>query len=81
MTDHRIAEIIEIVSAVSRVPPEKISPETRILDEGLIDSLNVFHIIAEIESRFGITLGVMDANIQDFSTPNAIGNLIDRLAN
>jgi len=72
--------IIEILSVISSSPSSaSISADTPIIESGYIDSFSVFQVIAELENHFGISIGVMDATINDFSTPAAIYELVDRM--
>lgn len=55
MTEGKIKIIIEIISIISR-KIDAIEADTKILEDGCIDSLSVFHIIAELEAKFGFLL-------------------------
>lgn len=79
MTEPTVEAVVEIVSALAQ-RPEPIQPDSKILDEGYIDSLNMFHILAEIESRFSVQIGAMDVSIADFESPLTIFDLIRRVA-
>jgi acyl carrier protein len=74
----KISVIIDIVSSISRISDE-IQAETKIIEDGYIDSLNVFHIIAELETKFNISIGVMDATVEDFTSPHNILALVERI--
>ncbi|WP_157698216.1 acyl carrier protein [Legionella clemsonensis] len=72
--------IIEIVSSLSP-SGSHIAPYTEIIQQGFIDSLSVFNIIVNIERTFNVSIGIMDATIEDFQTPQSIAQLIKKLVN
>lgn len=74
----KISIILDIVSNISRLSDE-IQVDTKIIEDGYIDSLNVFHIIAELEAKFSVAIGVMDATVEDFSSPQNILALLERI--
>lgn len=76
--EDKINIIIEIISSISS-KNSTIKADTKILEDGLIDSLSVFHIIAELEAKFGVSIGVMDATVEDFSSPKDILTLVERI--
>ncbi len=55
------------------------TPETEILESGLIDSLNVLQVIAELERRFGLKIGPLDMTFDDFKTCKTITSRIEKL--
>jgi len=78
LSENYIDGIMEIIEVISR-RSEDITPDTYIIRDGYIDSLNIFQIIIEIENRFNVSIGIMDAIVEDFSTPNTILALVNRL--
>lgn len=76
--EDKINIIKEIISSISS-KNSTIKADTKILEDGLIDSLSVFHIIAELEAKFGVSIGVMDATVEDFASPKDILTLVERI--
>lgn len=78
MADEYMEGVLEVLKSISTAPG-KIASGTKVIEDGYIDSMSVFHIIADIEVRFGIVIGVMDATVEDFATPESIVSLIQRV--
>jgi acyl carrier protein len=56
-----VAQITAAVRKVARVPVETpITPDTRLIDDLRIDSLDLFAVVLEIQDRFGIVFEVED---------------------
>ena len=53
--------------------------DTEILESGLIDSLNVLQVIAELERRFDLKIGPLDMTFDDFKTCQTIADRIGKL--
>lgn len=75
------SEMEVIITAVSRLAgrPDEIKEDTALIEGGYIDSLQVFHVIAELERLFQVRIGAMDATIADFRTPKDILDLVERV--
>jgi acyl carrier protein len=54
----------------------EVKPETRLVEEGVIDSMGVMELLAFIESTFGVTPDMDDLTIENFATINDIKNFI-----
>ncbi|HCU5991980.1 TPA: acyl carrier protein [Legionella pneumophila] len=79
ISDAQLLEgIIEIISSLCP-SGSQISPQTEIIEQGFIDSLSVFNIIVNIERAFNVSIGIMDATIEDFQTPASIAQLVKRI--
>jgi acyl carrier protein len=63
----------EIAPTRPAAPP---TPETRIIETGLIDSLGLFKLIAFIEDHFDVRIEPDEILIENFATINAITGLI-----
>lgn len=56
------------------------TPETDLLDSGLLDSLGLVDLITAIERRFDIVVNLMDLDLDDIRTLGSIVRLVgDRL--
>lgn len=55
--------------------------ETKLIDEGIIDSMGIFRLITFLEERFGFTIEPENLILESFENIRAIGNLVEaRLA-
>ena len=78
MKEVNLDNLIEIITLFS-VPNAQIEPETKLIKDGLIDSLNVMQIISELEGQYSIRIGAMDLSFDDFDTPNSLKKALDSL--
>ena len=51
----------------------------RLIDDGLLDSLDIVNIVAELDSEFDIEIPVEEITPEDFNSVSAINRLVDRL--
>lgn len=66
-----------IMSDVASVPPEiPPAPDFPIIENGLVDSLGLFKVIAFAEEQFEVRIAPEEIVFENFSTINAISNLI-----
>lgn len=66
-----LASLTKILSDVGGVTPEDISPESRLIDDLAISSLNLIEAIVQVEDAFGVR--IEDADVQGFTT---VGDVI-----
>lgn len=55
-TDDVIGELRLLIAHAAAVPPERLSPHARLLADLQLDSLEFYHLLAEIEERFGVVI-------------------------
>ncbi len=80
MVDEKEVEekIKEIVARIYGVDPEKITPETRFVEDLGADSMTTIELVAEIEDTFGIE--VPDEDVEKNQTVgDAIAYVIEKL--
>ncbi len=51
----------------------------RLIDDGLLDSLDIVNIVAELDSEFEIEIPVEEITPENFNSVSAINRLVDRL--
>jgi acyl carrier protein len=68
----------DVASPAPATPPD---PDFGIIEGGLLDSLGLFKVIAFAEEQFGIRIAPEEIVLENFSTINAIANLIQSKAN
>lgn len=63
----------DVASAPPETPP---APDFPIIEGGLVDSLGLFKVIAFAEEQFNVRIAPEEIIFENFSTINAIVNLI-----
>lgn len=58
--------------------PDKIDPDTSLLESGLIDSLTLLRLITFIEEEFGVKIEDDEVMPEYFDTLTAIRELVER---
>ncbi len=53
--------------------------EERLIDDGILDSLDIVTLIAEISDRFDVTITARDIVPENFNSAQAMADLIRRL--
>ena len=54
----------------------EIGDDDDLIDNGVIDSLGIFQLVAFLEERFGITIGDEEITPENFGTLTAIDQLV-----
>jgi acyl carrier protein len=70
-------EIISIVSDISGVDPEEITPDTILAKDLEIDSIKAIEIVVAVEKKYKIS--VRDEDIPNITTPRQIVDITKRL--
>lgn len=71
-----IKKIIDIIASIKKVP---IREDTRLFDEGVMDSFSVFNdLIPAIEQEYGIKFQAIDILPENFETPEKIADFVMR---
>ena len=71
----KISDIVE--KALDSSIREMLTPESLLLENGMLDSFGLIHLIAEIEDEFSITVDVEDLTSQNFASVNNIVLLVE----
>lgn len=76
--------VIEIVTAwLTRAAAPRINgeltPDTELVVQGILDSIEILNLVSFLEERFGVAVPIDDFIPENFATPRAIGELVDRL--
>lgn len=53
--------------------------ETKLIDDGILDSMDVVSIISEIDDVFGVQIRITELDPDNFNSWEAIWNLIQKL--
>lgn len=70
-------KLLEILSEVR--PDVDFINETKLIDNGILDSLNIMEIIAEISDEFDIELSPADIVPANFNSAESLWAMIQRL--
>jgi D-alanine--poly(phosphoribitol) ligase subunit 2 len=72
------AQLVERIGGIMRevLSVEAPSPQTDLIEAGLLDSLALVSLIAEIESEFGFQLPLEDVDVDDFRTIERIAGVV-----
>ncbi len=70
-------KLLEILSEVR--PDVDFKNETKLIDNGILDSLNIMEIIAEISDEFDIELSPADIVPANFNSAASLWAMIERL--
>ena len=72
----------ELLSILNGIHPEiDFEKETKLIDDGLLDSFDIISIVGELNEHFDIEINVEDLEPNNFNTVQAMMDLITRLQN
>lgn len=69
-------KIIEILNGLR--PEYDFSAEANFIEEGMLDSFDIVSLVSELEENFGVVIDGIEIVPDNFSTLEAIENLINR---
>jgi acyl carrier protein len=70
-------QVVEIVSHITKVPPDQLSPDTDLKASLNVDSLQGLQIVAALEKHFDITLP--DEELDSYTSIGLIVDTVKRL--
>ncbi len=79
MKDEEVFRLLAdyIVAEIAATPPDQPpGPDTPIIEQGLVDSLGLFKLIAFVEERLGVKIEPEEIVLENFATIRAIARLI-----
>jgi len=72
----------ELLAIMSDVRPDlDFETETRLIDDGILDSFDIISIVSEVNVQFGIEIDVNDLLPENFNSAGALYELIEKLQN
>lgn len=70
-------ELLEILQELK--PGVEFEVQTRLFDDGILDSLDVVSLVSEIDDAFDVEISVVDLRPENFNSVEAMMALIERL--
>lgn len=70
-------ELLEILQELK--PGVEFEGQTRLFDDGILDSLDVVSLVSEIDDAFDVEISVVDLRPENFNSVEAMMALIERL--
>lgn len=77
MRESSMDELKEILEDIR--PDIDFEAETKLIDEGILDSIDIISIVTEINDCFDISINVQHLKPENFNSMNAIWTLIQML--
>jgi len=72
----------EIINLIGEIKPYcTISPETNLIVDGVLDSMEIIVLISMLEGHFDITIPDDSVIVENFSTVDSIYNMINKICN
>lgn len=69
-------KILEILREIN--PDIDYENEEKLVDDGILNSLEIMNLIAEIDEVFGVEIDVDEVIAENFNSVNGIMNIIDK---
>lgn len=60
-------------------PDVEFEKETKLIDDGILDSFDIVSLVSELNSEFDVEINVMDLEPENFNTVEAMMELIVKL--
>lgn len=70
------SEIIAYLQQSGVTSGEKLGPETRLFDNGLVDSMSFVMLLAFLEQRFKLSIDLTEIELDEFATPERTANSV-----
>ena len=70
-------KLLPILQAIR--PDITFETQTAIMDDGLLDSFDIIALVAELESAFGVSIGLEDLAPENFNSLSTMEALLKRL--
>lgn len=68
----------EVLSLCRELIHPSVELDTRLIDEGLLDSLHTLKLITRLEEGYGLTIDLASLEAPDLESPRAIAELVGR---
>lgn len=74
---HTVEEILDILAEVK--PGIQAEPDTELVRTGVLDSVDIMSVVMALAEEFDLEISPLDLKEENFHTPNAILELVNRL--
>lgn len=74
---HALDEIMKILAEVK--PGIEAEPDTELVRTGVLDSVDIMSVVMALAEEFDLEISPLDLKEENFHTPNAILDLVNRL--
>lgn len=74
---HTLDEIMKILAEVK--PGIEAEPNTELVRTGVLDSVDIMSVVMALAEEFDLEISPLDLKEENFHTPNAILDLVNRL--
>lgn len=74
---HTLNEIMKILAEVK--PGIEAEPNTELVRTGVLDSVDIMSVVMALTEEFDLEISPLDLKEENFHTPNAILELVNRL--
>ncbi|WP_300277896.1 acyl carrier protein [uncultured Subdoligranulum sp.] len=74
---HTLDEIMKILAEVK--PGIEAEPDTELVRTGVLDSVDIMSVVMALAEEFDLEISPLDLKEENFHTPNAILDLVNRL--
>jgi acyl carrier protein len=58
--------------------PDDLGPDSKLLESGLLDSLQLVELVSFVETRFGVEVELDELTPDNFETARGVAALVDR---
>ena len=70
-------KLLEILNDLR--PDVEFEKETKLIDDGILDSFDIVSLVSELNSEFDVEINVMDLEPVNFNTVQALMELLEKL--
>jgi acyl carrier protein len=70
-------QILEIIAGIKGSSGTKIAPETSFFQDNLLDSIDFLELISACEQTFGVTIDLLETEIQHISSLAGLAGFIN----
>lgn len=76
----RVKQMDELKQILKEIRPDlDFAAETKLIDDGILDSFDIISIVGELNMHYGIEINVEDLLPENFNSMNAIFELVTKL--
>lgn len=76
----RVKQMDELKQILEEIRPDlDFATETKLIDDGILDSFDIISIVGELNMHYGIEINVEDLLPENFNSMNAIFELVTKL--